>query len=83
MYYWRGTPVSFVDKELMAAANLEQRVDELEREVRLIRSALSKTGADRRPWWESLAGKFKDDDLFDEIVKAGRKYRKQTGRRPQ
>ena len=59
----------------MAAANLEERLDRLEREVRLIRSALSKTEEEARPWWESLAGKFKDDPLFDEIVKAGRKYR--------
>jgi hypothetical protein len=65
----------------MAAANLEQRLDALEREVRLLKSALSKTAEERRPWWESLAGKFKDDALFDEIVEAGRKYRKQSGRR--
>src|SRR5262245_36271410 len=49
--------------------------------VRLIRSARSKTADQGRPWWESLAGKFKDDALFHEIVEAGRKYRKQTGRR--
>ena len=65
----------------MAAANLEKRIDALEREMRLIKSALSKARQDQRPWWESLAGGFKDDALFDEIVKAGREYRKRPGRR--
>jgi hypothetical protein len=65
----------------MPAASIHERLDQLEREVRLIKSALPKTGEKQRPWWETLAGKFKDDAVFDEIVKGGQKYRRQTGRR--
>ncbi|HYL97948.1 MAG TPA: hypothetical protein VEZ90_03255 [Blastocatellia bacterium] len=64
----------------MAAANLEKRIDALERELHLIKSAIAESEHEQRPWWASLAGKFKDDEVFDEIVKAGRKYRKQTRR---
>lgn len=62
-------------------ANLAKQVDDLAREVCLMRSSMSKTDDGQRPWWERLAGEFKDDPLFDEIVKAGRKYRKQAGLR--
>ena len=60
----------------MAAANLEKRVDALEREVRLLKSVIGKVEESQRPWWERLAGAFKDDPLFDEIVEAGQKYRR-------
>jgi hypothetical protein len=65
----------------MAAANLERRIDALEREVRSIKLAISESEKTQRPWWERLAGAFKDDELFDEMVKAGRNYRKKAGRR--
>ena len=61
------------------AANLEKRVDALERELKLLRSAIRKKT--ERPWWERLAGTFKDDPLFDEIVEAGQTYRKSLARR--
>jgi hypothetical protein len=62
------------------AANLEKRVDALERELKSLKSAVRKNKA-KGPWWERLAGAFKDDPLFDEMVEAGRKYRKSQTRR--
>ena len=65
----------------MAADKLERRIDALEREVHRIKSAISRSRKRGRPWWEHLAGSFRDDELFDEIVKAGQEFRKRTGRR--
>lgn len=62
------------------AANLEKRVDALERELRSLKSAVRKN-KNKGAWWEHLAGAFKDDPLFDEMVEAGRKYRQSSARR--
>ena len=61
------------------AANLEKRVEALERELRSLKSAIQKKS--REPCWERLAGTFEDDPIFDEIVEAGRKYRQSLVRR--
>ena len=61
------------------AANLEKRVEALEREVRSLKLAIRK-GKGKGRWWKRLAGAFKDDRLFDEMVEAGRKYRRSTRR---
>jgi len=61
------------------AANLEKRVEALERELKSLKSAIQKKS--REPWWERLAGTFEDDPIFDEIVEAGRKYRQSLVRR--
>ena len=63
------------------AANLEKRVEALERELRSLKSAVQKTKS-KAPWWERLAGTFRDDPLFDEMVEAGQKYRRSTTRHP-
>lgn len=57
------------------AANLEKRIDALERELKSLKSAARKETR-KGLWWERLAGSFKDDLLFDEMVEAGRKYRR-------
>ncbi len=62
------------------AANLEKRVHALERELKLLKSAVQKNKS-KGLWWERLAGAFKDDPLFDEMVEAGRKYRRSSARR--
>lgn len=62
------------------AANLEKRVDALERELKSLKSVVRKNER-KGPWWKSLAGAFKDDPLFDEMVRAGQKYRKFQTRR--
>jgi hypothetical protein len=63
----------------MTAINhsLEERVTALEHEVREVKSQLKAVREiSQRPWWERLAGTFKDDPLFDEIIKAGHAYRR-------
>jgi hypothetical protein len=65
----------------MTAPTIEQRVEALEREVRLLRAAVNGKGKKERTWWERFGGTFKDDPLFDEMVKAGQRYRKSL--RPQ
>ncbi|MFL6215202.1 MAG: hypothetical protein ACJ74J_15065 [Blastocatellia bacterium] len=57
------------------AANLEDRVNALEREVRQLKSAVRRSKKKLKPWWERLAGTFKDDQVFDEIVESGKRYR--------
>jgi hypothetical protein len=64
----------------MSAASLKERVDELEREVRQLKLVVEKANGDQRPWWDRLAGAFKDDPAFEKIVRAGRKYRKSLAR---
>jgi hypothetical protein len=59
------------------ATKLERRVTVLERELRKMRSelkAVRKTS--QLPWWKRLAGRFKNDPLFDEIIEAGNAYRR-------
>jgi hypothetical protein len=63
------------------AANLEDRIDALEREVRQLKSAVRSSKTKPKPWWERLAGTFKDDPVFDEIVESGKRYRKALSRR--
>jgi hypothetical protein len=62
------------------AANLEKRVEALERELRTLKAAVKNTKA-KELWWERLAGAFTDDPLFDEMVEAGREYRRSTRHR--
>ncbi len=52
---------------------LEKRVAQLEREVSLLKSHA--TGPADQPWWERIAGRFENDQAFDEIVRLGREYR--------
>jgi len=59
------------------AANLEKRVDALERELKALKSA-ARNKRSQPAWWIRLAGAFKDDPLFDEMIAAGRKDRRST-----
>jgi hypothetical protein len=52
---------------------LEKRVAQLEREVSLLKSHT--TEPVDQPWWERIAGRFENDQAFDEIVRLGREYR--------
>ncbi len=59
------------------ATKLERRVTVLERELRKMRSELKTVRkVSRQPWWKRLAGRFKNDPLFDEIIEAGNAYRR-------
>jgi len=56
---------------------LEVRVTALERQVRKLQAELKMVRQESQAaWWERLAGKFKDDPLFDEVVEAGQTYRR-------
>lgn len=61
---------------------LEERVTDLERQLRTMKSELKAVRkASQKPWWEDLAGRFKNDPLFDEITEAGQAYRRALARR--
>ena len=58
---------------------LESRLTILEREVRELRTKLGeRTGV---PWYRQIVGAFKDDPVFDEIVRLGAEYREADRRR--
>jgi hypothetical protein len=68
----------------MATANvrLEERVAALERELRKVKSQLRTIHQkSQQPWWEQLAGTFKNDPTFIEIVRAGQAYRRSLAAR--
>ena len=62
-------------------ATLEKRVRTLELKFDEIHSLLSERGAESKSGkpkkdWRNTIGKFKDDPLFDEIVRLGAAYRR-------
>lgn len=64
----------------MTTAELEQRLLDLEREVRELKSMIAASSSpdravESRRWWVEEAGRFADDPLFDEMVRLGREYR--------
>ncbi len=57
--------------------NLEERVTALENAMRDCQRSSTATDAPfREPWWETLAGTFEADPLFDEIIEAGSAHRR-------
>ena len=59
----------------MTLAELEQRLGALEQTVDSLKSRIAGSASSGR-WWVDHAGRFKDDPLFDAIVRLG-----QTDRR--
>ena len=58
---------------------LENRVTQLEQELRQVKAQL---GAKRQePWYRQILGEFKDDPVFDEIVRLGRQIREADRKR--
>lgn len=56
---------------------LEQRIIALEHELQQMKSKLNMTDEPlQQQWWEKCAGTFKNDPVFDEIVEAGKNYRR-------
>ena len=61
---------------------LEDRVSELEREVADLKKAISETRPEFVPRkvpkdaWHETVGAFKDDPIYDEIVRRGAAYRR-------
>lgn len=68
----------------MSNKELETRIIALERTVADLVRRLGENGSQRAEdidpktqprWWVEGAGRFKDDPVFDEIVRLGREYR--------
>ena len=58
---------------------LEDRVTQLEKELRQVKAQL---GSKRQvPWYRQILGEFKDDPVFDEIVRLGRQIREADRKR--
>ena len=60
----------------MATVSLEERVAELEAEVKRLGQERDEAGEPRG--WRRIVGIFKDDPEFEEAVKAGREWRESS-----
>ena len=58
----------------MTLSELTKRVDELEKQLAEVQKKMANSSA-AQPWWMTGAGRFKNDPVFDEIVRLGREYR--------
>jgi hypothetical protein len=60
----------------MTNAQIAKRLTDLEKTVEELRAKVeaASPSADA-PWWETQAGRFKNDPVFQEIVRLGREYR--------
>lgn len=57
----------------MSALSLEERVSRLEKEMEAFKQSLP--FARKKSWVEKMAGSFKDDPEFQEILRLGREIR--------
>jgi hypothetical protein len=66
----------------MKKQELETRVSQLEGKLAEMQETLESIAGKKNhpnphgPWWITTAGRFKDDPVFEEIVRLGREYRK-------
>lgn len=68
----------------MSTEQLEQRLSNLEQAVNRITEKLDQLlPATKKRSWEDAAGTFANDPLFDELVEAGRAYRRSLGNKDQ
>lgn len=63
----------------MVPAQLEQRVETLEKELASLKSKLE-TIDPGKPWWERIAGTFRDDPIYKKAMKLGQQYRQSLRR---
>ncbi len=59
----------------MSSGSVEDRIMQLEQRVRQLED-VSQPDANARPWWERLAGAFKDDPLYAAAMQVGAEIRK-------
>jgi hypothetical protein len=59
----------------MTIAQLAERLGALEKAVQQLEAKISQPPDQNRRWWVEDAGRFKNDPVFDEIVRLGREYR--------
>ena len=52
---------------------LEERLARVERELEDVKATLAKDTP--IPWWQQITGSFKDDPVFDEIIRLGAEIR--------
>lgn len=55
-------------------SQLEERLKRVERELQEIKTLV--TGKKPIPWWQQIDGDFKDDPVFEEIIREGARLRK-------
>jgi hypothetical protein len=58
-----------------AIKNLEKRVAQLEESLQEMKAFLTKKEGE--PWWQRTAGAFKDDEVFEQIMREVRKARRE------
>ena len=54
-------------------SDLEKRVEALEKELARLKKA--KSDEDAKPWWERIAGTFRDKEEYREAMRLGSEYR--------
>jgi hypothetical protein len=59
----------------MSSGSVEDRIVQLEQKVRHLESD-ARSDANARPWWERVAGAFKDDQVYVAAKKPGAEFRK-------
>ena len=59
----------------MATPTLEERVAELEAEVKQLKQQRERDKSDEPRGWRRIVGVFKDDPEFEAAVQAGREWR--------
>lgn len=59
----------------MAAPTIEERLNELEKQMALLLDE-KKKAAHPAPWWEQWFGAFKDNPDFDAAMERGAEYRR-------
>lgn len=62
----------------MNQQELENRITNLEAIVSELQKQIGKPAADEKPWWEKISGTFANDPDYDEAMRLGREYRKNT-----
>lgn len=60
----------------MSSSQVSRRLATLEREVARIKASLVLSLPAKRRWWIEDAGRFADDQVFEEIVRLGKAYRR-------
>jgi hypothetical protein len=59
----------------MSSGSVEDRIMQLEQKVRQLESS-SRSDMNTLPWWERVAGAFKDDQVYAAAMKLGAEIRK-------
>jgi hypothetical protein len=59
----------------MTAGNVEERILLLEQKVRQLEN-ISRLDQKTLPWWEQVAGSFKDDEVYATAMKLAEEIRK-------